>query len=155
MDMSNEAANDNFYLKDGRNLADPRFLKCNPSNHLQDRWQRKKRTRSFYWRNCRMDRLYLPLRTCVLVGNNWSENKKAAQFTMRLRGPAEYILGDLKRDQLIWPRDSIRRTQNCLSMRVSEPETTIRRDGSRLWLRFKKAHNPRIFDSNHFISREY
>ena len=37
LDMSIEAATDNFYLKDGRNLADPRFLKCNLSNHLQDR----------------------------------------------------------------------------------------------------------------------
>ena len=37
-----------------------------------------------------MDRLYLPLRTCVLVGNNWSENEKAAQLAMSLNGPARF-----------------------------------------------------------------
>ena len=110
LDMSNKEANDNFYLTDARNIEGPRLLKGNRSYHLQDSRQRKeKEPEKVEWTD------YICFFEHVSQWNNWSKNEKAAQLARSLRGPAQRILGDLKRDQLIitkhWcqflPRDSI------------------------------------------------
>lgn len=97
--MSNNA-NENSYMTNARNLTGPSRVNGRRSNHLPDRQQRKEKEPDLFTRENIEWTDYICHFEQVSMWNNWSENEKAAQFTMSLRGLAQRILGDLTHDQL-------------------------------------------------------
>ena len=101
LDLSSHT-NDDSYTTGARNFANPNLKNGNRSmsNCFPDRRQRKEKEPDHFtgenveWADyiCHFEQ--------VSMWNNWSENEKAAQLAMSLRGPAQRILGDLTRNQL-------------------------------------------------------